>query len=220
MKGVICKRHVLSHPLTVIRSFGWPVFFRALAAGPDRTFLSIIANTVQRKATPSEDICSFIERCVTLEKRARDLYLALSEQQEKSSPLADFLLTLAAQEQGHAELLEYCRDLACRSTWREEEVTCWRGVVPVLERRMGEVEGLMKGLTHTTRILEMVIALEGSEINNVFRGVVAATDNEFVKTFESFQSAEAEHIDYICREIPMLDSSLSEACDRLRERHG
>jgi rubrerythrin len=219
MRGVICKRHVLTHPLTVIRSFGWQVFLRALAAGPNRTFLSIIAPTLQNSTTPPDGVADFIERCVDLEKRARDLYLSLSEQQPKASPLADFLLTLAAQEQGHAELLEYCRNLACHTNWREEEVACWRGVVPVLEKRMGDVEGMMDGATDTTRILETVIALEGSEINNLFRGVVAATDNEFVRTFQSFQSAEAEHIDFICRELPRLDPSLSNACAKLAERH-
>ncbi len=64
-----------------------------------------------------------------------------------------------------------------------------------------------------------MIEIEGSEINSIFRGVVAATDNEFVRTFQAFQNAEAEHLDYICNEIPRLEIELAEACADLRSRH-
>ena len=214
MKGVICKRHVLAHPVTTIQSFGWTVFFRALAAGSDRTFLSLVAPTLHRAQIPA-GLSTFIERCVALEVRAGEIYRRLARRYDASPPLARFFDTLADQEQGHAELLEICRGLAGDSSWREEDVARWRDVIPVLEKRMSGVEEGLDRLIDTTDVLHLVIEIEGSEINQLFRGVMEATGNEFVRTFSAFRSAEKEHLDYICREIPRLESDLTEACAEL-----
>lgn len=49
MAGVITLRHVLAHPVLVVRGFGLAVFFRAVlagarraAGGPAVTFLSLL----------------------------------------------------------------------------------------------------------------------------------------------------------------------------------
>lgn len=218
MKGVICRRHVLTHPVITIQSFGWQVFFRVLTAGPDRTFLSIIAPTFTQ-SPPAASVSSFVERCVSLEVRAGEVYRRLARHYEASPPLARFFDTLARQEQDHAELLEICRSLAGDSCWREEEVTEWRSVVPGLEKRMSEVEEGLDQMTDASEALRMVVEIEGSEINSIFRGVVAATDSEFVRTFQAFQNAEQEHLDYICSEIPRLEIDLTDACTELRALH-
>ena len=44
MLGSIRKRDVLAHPIVTIRCFGWHVFFRALMASRDQTFLSLLAD--------------------------------------------------------------------------------------------------------------------------------------------------------------------------------
>ena len=218
MKGVICKRHVLAHPVTTIQSFGWTVFFRTLAAGPDRTFLSIVAPTLHRTPAPAS-VSSFIENCVALEVRAGEVYRQLGRQFEASPPLSGFFDSLARQEQGHAELLELCRGLAGESEWREEEVSQWRDKVPVLEKRMADIEKNLVNMVDTTDVLHLVIEIEGSEINQMFRGVVAATNNEFVRTFKAFQNAEKEHLNYICREIPLLEAELADACSALNAQY-
>jgi len=218
MKGVICRRHVLAHPMITIQSFGWQVFFRAITAGPDRTFLSIIAPTLGLSHTPAS-VSTFIERCVSLEVRAGEIYRRLARRYDASPPLSRFFETLSSHEQGHAELLEICRGLAGESCWREEEVTRWRGAVPRLEQRMSEVEEGLDQIADASEALRMVIEIEGSEINNLFRGVVAATDNDFVRNFQAFQNAEQEHIDFICGEIPRLEIELTDICAELRTRH-
>ncbi len=218
MKGVICRRHVMAHPVTVIQSFGWQVFFRALTAGRNRTFLSIVAPTLHRASAPAT-ISSFIEQCVALELRAGEVYRRLSQRFIASPSLTRFFDTLARQEQDHAELLEFCRGLANDSSWGDDEVADWRDVVQRLEKRMSEVESGLHRQTDPFEALKLVIEIEGSEINSIFRGVVSATDNEFVRTFQMFQNAEAEHLDYICNEIPGLEIELSDACADLRSRH-
>ncbi len=139
MKGVICRRHVMAHPVTVIQSFGWQVFFRALTAGRDRTFLSIVAPTLHGASAPAT-ISSFIEQCVALELRAGEVYRRLSRRFPASPSLTRFFETLARQEQGHAELLELCRGLAAIRAGGKSEVAAWRDVVPQLEQRMSELE--------------------------------------------------------------------------------
>jgi hypothetical protein len=42
MVGAICKWEVLFHPIVTIQCFGWTVFFRAVFAGPNQTFLSLL----------------------------------------------------------------------------------------------------------------------------------------------------------------------------------
>lgn len=218
MKGVICRRHVLAHPMTTIQSFGWQVFFRAITAGPDRTFLSIIAPTLCLSPPPAS-VSLFVERCVSLEVRAGEIYRRLARRYDASPPLARFFDTLSHQEQDHAELLEICRGLAGESCWQEEEITRWRGVIPQLEHRMSEVEQGLDQIADAGEALQLVIDVEGSEINSIFRGVVAATDNDFVRNFQAFQNAEKEHIDFICREIPRLEIELTDICAELRAMH-
>jgi hypothetical protein len=218
MKGVICKRHVLSHPLTIIQSFGWQVFLRALTAGRDQTFLSIVTPALMCSSAPA-GVAAFIERCVALEVRAAEVYAQLSQRYGALPPVSRFFTTLSGHEQGHAELLEFCRGLASESCWLEENVAEWRGAVPRLEDKMTEVESGLDQLTDPEEALRLVIEIEGSEINNLFNGVVSATDNEFVRNFQAFQNAEKEHLDFICDEIPKLEIDLADACTELRSLH-
>lgn len=72
MVGAIGKWEVLSHPVVTIRCFGWAVFFRAMFASPDQTFLSLLT-----KAGLFEPVPEFIGRCVDLETGDEALRLAL-----------------------------------------------------------------------------------------------------------------------------------------------
>lgn len=218
MKGVICRRHVIAHPLTTIQSFGWSVFFRALTAGPDRTFLSIVAPTLFEEPPPPA-VSSLIERCVALEVRAAAIYRRLAQKHAGTPPLARFFDTLARHEQDHAELLELCRGLSGESGWEEKDLERWLGVLPKLEARMTEVERGLEDLEETSDVLNLVIDIEGSEINQLFHGVVNATKSDFVRTFEAFRTAEKEHLDFICSEIPRLEVDLAGACADLRASH-
>jgi hypothetical protein len=73
---------------------------------------------------------------------------------------------------------------------------------------MDDVEASVEGLERFTDALRLVIRIEGSEINQVFGSVVAATDSIFVRSLQAFHTAEAKHIEYIARQIPELEPSL------------
>jgi rubrerythrin len=156
---------------------------------------------------------------VQLEWRARRNYESLAERFTDEELVRQFFETLAHQEQEHYELLELCRQLAGKEGWLEEHFAPWRDAIPRLERQMDDVEASLEDLDCAADAFRMVIQLEGSEINQVFRGAVAATDSEFVRTVRAFEAAEAKHIAYISDQIPKFEPNLAAECRDLRAAH-
>jgi hypothetical protein len=214
MVGAICKRDILAHPFVTIHCFGWQVFFRALIAGRNQTFLSLLAqtHTVQQ---PKVNVPKLVGRCVKLELRAKRIFESLASQFVNKRPVMQFFDTLARQEQGHAELLELCREAARRAVWKEEYFAPWRDAVPRLERQMGDAESSLESLDSVADALWLVLQIEGSEVNHVFSGVVAASGSDFVRNVRAFQSAGKKHIAFICEEIPSLEADLAGECREL-----
>jgi rubrerythrin len=215
MVGAIRTRDILAHPFVTIHCFGWLVFFRALIAGRRQTFLSLLAGTSGFRPHAVE-VPELLGHCVELESRAQRIYESLASRFTDPEPVGRFFETLARQEQEHHEMLELCRNLASQEGWLEDRFAPWREAVPRLERQMDDVEASLETLDSVADALRLVIQLEGSEINHVFRGAVAATDSEFVRTLRAFQTAEATHITYISDQIPRFEPDLAGECGNLR----
>ena len=60
MVGVITNWDILAHPVVTIRGFGWRVFFRAVFAGPETTFLSLLHGVHSSAA----NVPPLLERCI------------------------------------------------------------------------------------------------------------------------------------------------------------
>jgi len=215
MFGAIRRRDLIAHPLVTVHCFGWPLFFKALTAGQHTTFLSLLAGSHALRS-PTVQIPELLGRCIDLETRARRIYQLLADRFRQRAAVKRFFETLAQQEQDHSELLELCRQLASREGWLEEHFAPWRGAVPQLERQMDDVEDSLEHLDRLSEALRLVIRLEGSEINHVFRGALSATDSEFVRTLQAFRTAEAKHIAYACDQIPRFAPDLADECSGLR----
>ena len=153
---------------------------------------------------------------IELESQAERIYTWLAGRFVGHEPVSDFFETLAQQEQGHSELLQLCRQLAVRERWLEEHFSPWRDALPRLERQLGEIESSAKDVDNIADGLRLVIQIEASEINGVFKGVVAATDSRFVRKLQAFQTAGEKHITYICDEIPNLEPQLADECQGLK----
>jgi hypothetical protein len=197
MVGVIRKRDILAHPLITVHCFGWPILLKVLVAGRDRTFLSLMADTWALRP-PKLEVPELLDRCVKLELRAQRIYESLAVRFGEHPPVKRFF--------------QLCRGLAGREGWLEEHFKPWRDAVPRLERQMDDVEASVDGLERSTDALRLVIRIEGSEINQVFGSVVAATDSIFVRNLQAFHTAEAKHIEYIARQIPELEPALAGEC--------
>ena len=84
---------------------------------------------------------------------------------------------------------------------------------------MAQAEASLDTLGGLPEVLRLVIQIEDSEINRVFVGIVQASGSEFVRRMRPFQVALAEHIAFICEEIPKLEADLADPCRELAERH-
>lgn len=124
MIGVIRKRDILAHPFVTIRSLGWRVFFRALCADRNQTFLALLTDTEALEPPPVR-VPELVERSIKLELQAKQIYERLAKRFLDHPSVSQFFSTLARQEQSHAELLEVCRAIARRTIWKAESlVSC------------------------------------------------------------------------------------------------
>lgn len=217
MLGTIRKRDILGHPIVTVRCFGWNVFFRALFAGEDQTFLSLLADSKILQPPPLK-VPELVERCIKLELQAKRIYERLSGWFMGRESISDFFENLARQEESHAQLLELCRVIANRTIWIEERFTPYRDTIPRLERQMESIESSMESIKHVADALRLVIEIESSEVNQVFGSVVAASGSDFVRCLAVFQTTVEKHIGYICDEIPKLEPDLTEECRALEDR--
>lgn len=217
MVGAICRRDILAHPFVTIRCFGWRVFLKALTASHSQTFLSLLAD-IKGLQPPMVKVPELVGRCVTLELQAKRIYEWLAGRFLGHKPVSDFFDTLARQEESHAQLLELCRAIASRTIWKEECFAPWRDSIPHLEKQLESIESSLELIDSVADALRLVIQIEGSEVNQTFESVVAASSSAFVRKVLAFQTAAENHISYICDEIPKLEPDLAEECQELRDR--
>ena len=218
MVGVIRRRDIIAHPIVTVRCFGWPVLLRTLLASRKQTFLSLLCES-GALAPPAFEVPEVIGDCVALERRAQRIYEQLAQRFADRKPVGRFFATLAEQESTHAELLELCRTIASREGWMEEYFAPWRAALPRLEKQMEEAESFLDEHDSLDAALRLVIRVEGSEINDVFESVVAATDSDFVRQLEAFQTAEATHMRYITDQIAELAPALAGECEELTAKY-
>jgi rubrerythrin len=215
MNGAIRKRDILAQPFVTIHCFGWLVFFRALVAGRNQTFLSLLAETHK---PPPLKVRNVIERCIKMEEKVKSIYERLAVWFTGRAAVKEFFDELARQEQSHAELLELCQRSVRRESKLQERFRPLRDTLSRVEKQMERIESSLESVGGLADVLRLVLWIERSEINTVFRGVVAATGSEFVRTVRTFHTAGARHITFICDEIPKLEPDLAEECRDLKDR--
>ena len=217
MVGVITSWDVLAHPIATIRCFGWQVFFKAVAPWRGRTFLSLLQSAAFPRAATS-NVPTILERCIGLELRAKRIYTALAKALDDQGLVGPFFAGLAEQEQYHVDLLELARAAAIRSGWRANLFNPWQDYLPRLEQQMEAAEAAVREIDSIDAALQLVIQIESSEINQVFRAALAATDAAFVKKLRPFQKSMEAHMSYIVERIPQLSPRLVLTTRELRAR--
>jgi rubrerythrin len=203
--------------LVTARCFGWVTFFRALFAGQEETFLSLLGAGGFFQSADAE-AAAVIDRCVRLELRAKKLYDVLAKATVDVTPFSEFFATLAQQEQDHADLLRLCQASARRGGWKVGCFNPWRNYLPRLERQMSEAEATLAKIDDLDGLLRLVIEIESSEVNQVFRAAMAASDSRFVKELRPFREAIGTHIDYISARVADLAPHLNTVSQELRAK--
>ncbi len=207
MDGAIRTRDILTHPIATIRCFGWRIFFRAVTARRNQTFLALLGEMDFFRQLPVP-IPKLVARCVDLELRAKRIYELFAWRFAREPVNARFFGALVEHEQQHADLLELCQVAGARGHWKEEYFTPWRDSVPRAEQVMDAAEKAAAAVTTLEKALQVVLQVETSEINAVRDGVFAATAAEFVRNLAAFRNATRDHMTLICRQHPALETTL------------
>ena len=214
MIGLVRKRHVLTHPVVTVQSFGWRAFFRCLVAGRNQTFLSLVmeARPSERRSSPAGAV---VGRCVELEHRAGRLYESLAGRFSRTASIHAFFTKLARQEEEHAELLRLSLEASRRAGWDADRIRSLSQSVSRLESSMGDAEARGERVRAPAEALGLVLDVESSEINRVFADILRASASAFLEVLDPFHTAAGEHIAYICRRVPELEPGWQEACRTL-----
>jgi rubrerythrin len=211
MLGAIRKRDILAHPIVTVQCFGWKVFFRVLVAGGDVTFLSIVASS-RFFGEAAGELPDLVGRCVELERSAKRIYEALADRFDDQPEVRRFFRSLAMQEKNHAEMLTLCLRSTSHGRWVEQQLSSMRGSVERLQNEMLAAEASVPDISTARDALRLVITIESSEINRLFKRVVAACPSQFVRTIRRFWDAEQQHFLFICKGIQVLSPELSDEC--------
>ena len=202
MQGVIRRAQVLAHPIVIVESFGLKVLWRALFAGSGETFLEIVSRAAEEEAhvgMDEVDLMRIVKRFIGFERRLRDVYARLSAQLSAAPEVARFFSTLAGHEEGHALVLSRVRrEIRKGRLWKESKDVHFATLEAFDARFAAFEEEVRRGLT-LARALEIVDAIESSEINFVFDTLNGSVDMRSRARFERFFVISHQHVAY-CRE--------------------
>jgi hypothetical protein len=202
MQGVIRRAQVLAHPIVVFESFGAKVLVRALLAGGRETFLEIVSRCAEEEAhggMDELDLARTVKRFVAFERRARDLYLGLAERFAADPAAAEFFATLSRHEEGHAIVLSRVRRELRRGRLWKASRDLHVADVAAFDRRLAAWEEEARRGVALARALELVEALEGSELNVVFDTLNGCVDMRSRARFERLFVLTRAHLAY-CEE--------------------
>jgi hypothetical protein len=212
MQGVITRAQVLAHPVVVLESFGAKVLVRALFANARETFLEIVSRCAEEEAHQGMaelDLARTVKRFISFECRVRDLYRRLSEQLSGVAGAAEFFATLARHEEGHAIVLSRVRrEIRRGRLWKASKDLHVASVDAFAARLQACEDEVRRGVT-LARALELVEALEGSELNVVFDTLRGSVDMRSRARFERFFVLTERHLAYCVEHVRAL-----------RARHG
>lgn len=207
MQGVITKVQVLAHPVVILESFGMKVLLRSLFAGARETFLDVVsacAEEDEHAGMAEIDLVRTVKRFIGFERRMRDIYLELSRRFSGDAQATRFFRTIGGHEEGHAVVLSRVqRELRRGRLWRpsdELHVATMEGFEATLDAHEQEVR---RGVS-LARALEIVEAIEGSEINLVFDTLHGAVDMRSRARFERHFVLSRRHLAYIGEQVAAL----------------
>jgi rubrerythrin len=210
MQGVVRRRQVLAHPIVILEGFGLKVLVRALFAGGEETFLDVVSRCAEeesRSGLDEIDLLRTVDRFIGFERRARDLYAALSLQLKDHSDAAKFLTRLSNQEEGHAIVLSRVRREIRRGRLWTESKDIHLGLVSRVEALLERFEAEVRGRVSLARALEIVEGIEESELDVVFDTLNRSVDMRSRARFERFFVLNENHLAYCREQVQSLRAS-------------
>lgn len=206
MQGVITRVHVLAHPIVIVESFGVKVFARALFASARETFLEIVSRCAEEDEHRGQgelDLARTVKRYIGIECRVRDIYRALAAEFAGDPEAARFFKTLAGHEEGHALVLSRVRrEIRRGRLWKDRRVHFDH--LEGLEARLASFEEAVRRGVTLARALDIVEAIEGSEVNVVFDTLNGCVDMRSRAAFERFFVLTGHHLAFVAEQVRAL----------------
>jgi len=202
MQGVVTRVQILAHPIVILNGFGLKVLIRALLAGRGVTFLDVVSRCAEEEARGDMeeiDLLRTVDRFVGFERRARDIYSRLAQQAHGHPDAAKFLARLSQQEEGHAIVLSRVRREIRRGRLWKESKDLHIASVAAVDGVLARFEAEVRTAVPLLRALEIVEAIEDSELDMVFDTLNRSVDMRSRARFERFFVLNENHLAY-CRE--------------------
>ncbi len=202
MQGVVTRKHVVTHPIVILESFGLKVLVRALLADRTETFLDVVtrcAEEDERSDMKELDLVRTTRRFIGFERRARDLYQHLSRQLADLPEAAKFFTTMSRQEEGHAIVLSRVRREIRRGRLWKESKDLHLDTMKRVDALLAGFEAEVRGGVTLDRALDIAERIEGSELDVVFDSLNGSVDMRSRTRFERFFVLSQNHLAY-CKE--------------------
>jgi hypothetical protein len=190
------------------------VFLRALRAGPQETFLSIIAK-IQAAEEMELQVPPVLESAIAGELRTMHIYRELAARFAHEPPMTRFFAALAGQERSHAELLRICAQASRHARTDARRLAPLAERLAPLQATLARAESALSADVSRDEALRLVVQIEGAEINHLFNDLVAVNPSPFVKAIQGFQKATGSHLAYIRRVLPTLGPEVEAECRTL-----
>ncbi len=208
MQGVITRAHVLAHPVVIVESYGAKVLLRALLARRRETFLEIVRRCAEEEAhrgMAELPLARVVKRYVGFECRVRDLYRRLSDRFAGDDPdAAEVFATLSRHEEGHALVLSRVRREIGRGRLWKASRHVHDASVEAFDAALAAHEEEVRRGVDLWRALELVEAIEGSELNVVFDALNGSVDMRSRARFERFFVLTRRHLEYCGEQVARL----------------
>jgi rubrerythrin len=220
MLGVITSRDILTHPVVTIQCFGFRLFLKALFARPNETFLSVLSRAGALgnggHPRPQAEVTERFSRMIQLELRAKKVYTTFAQTFASDATARRFFETLAAQEQEHADMLEIHRVATFRGDCKMNDDDCSNEALSRLEQEMSDAEELSTAIDSLEDALRLVVQLEWSEINQVFKDLFSASRSVFVQKLLKSEEEIDAHTSYVIEHVVELCPQILQTSPRLQ----
>jgi hypothetical protein len=207
MRGVITRVDVLAHPIVIAESFGLKVLVRAMLASPRETFLEIVRRCAEEEAHAAMhdvDLARTVTRFIDFEIRVGEIYRRVAAQLADAPEAAQFFAVLSVHEEGHAVVLSRVkREIRRGHLWKQSK-QLHHAAVAAFEARLAAHEAEVRRGVTLPRALEIVEAIEGSELNVVFDALNGCVDMRSRARFERFFVLTQRHLSYIGEQLRVL----------------
>ncbi len=215
MRGVITRAQVLAHPVVIVESFGVKVLVRALLASGGETFLEVVSRCAEEEAhrtMEAVDLARTVQRFIGFECRVRDLYRWLARLFAGAAAAAEFFTTLSEHEEGHAIVLSRVRrEIRRGKLWARSRPLHVAAVDGFDARLAAHEREVGRGVT-LARALEIVDAIERSELNVVFETLRGSVDMRSRARFERWFVLVEPHVAYAQQQIEQLRARYGIGC--------